>query len=256
MITLFYEKKSGNTVVNNTVTFDPIYGDQSRLSSFKHGVLFNGEVYQGVDAYMKLLEPIWNGKSFIEHIPDYPPLPSRFMENESIWKPFPENLPTPNEINYKGRVRLDQYSYKIYYIECRTEADIQKFYDRGIEEFCLSTDVQTYSNIPNPAYAEALSQRSVAKGIYKNILLADYDEGTKIILLGYAKFPKIPDAKGYRWYLIEDGEKIEIPVEKGKYPGPKYVPVYDLGKYGRWSSTVDSVIMNPKDRQLRMLVKI
>lgn len=259
MKTIYYEKRTGNVVVNNTVTFDPVYGDQTKVGSYKWGVLHDEMVFQGLNAFAKANTPIWSGKTLSQLIPEIGPVPKRRI-GINLWKSILSFTPTPSPINYRARRKLSENSWENYIIECRTEADVQIFYDLKIDEFCLITDFPEIIN--NENYDQEVSDRNAKiqelRGLFSRMFFDDSNQTVTLILLARSIFPVIPDTDGYRWYEVNQANskvRIEIPVTNDFKTPYRFVVCKHPDKY-YLSSLINTLVLTPKDDILKRIFQL
>ena len=235
-ITLFWLKPGSS----NTEVFDPNFGKQYEpMTGFCYGVNGNNENNKFETAFSKLMQPIWDGKRFFEHIPVLPDLPQQYITTDIPVNHYPETLPplrlefyramNQNDIKSNGAVTW-------YYLPARDSQDLAVWDLFGIthwEDPLVSGDEFIY--IENPAYVTAKQDYDQIKAEYRENFTKQWANGYQLTLIGKVIFPVIPDTPDTKWRLVENGIKVPIPVEVGKYP--------PSGKY-RWRKVIDFQTQN------------
>lgn len=234
MKTIFYEKRTESTVVNNTVTFDEVYGNQSRPSGHRFGIAEGNNILMGEQAFQRMNE-------ILPELPELPVKPERYLIiGETVWRKFPENQPEIYEGTYKARDAVNRN--KIMFLEYRKPEDIEAFHTFKVYDFCKDYERDSFTRIPNPEYDFVLGQRAELK-----LQLAEWMKLNGIVPMAYVKYAGIPDSKGYRWYEVVDGIRMEIPVVKGLYPSYKFCPLipHTTTWHSRFTIAVELLEKNP-----------
>lgn len=246
MKTIFYEKKSGNTVVNNTVTFDEVYGNQSRLSGHRFGIMEDGVVLMGEQAYQRM-------NDIFPELPILPVKPEPYLIiGETVWKRFPAHMPEIYEGTYKARDVVNRN--KIMFLEYRKPEDIKAFHTFKVYDFCKDFEKDNFTRIPNPEYNLVLGQRAELK-----LQLAEWMKLNGIVPMAYVKYAGIPDGKGYKWFEVNEGVRTEMPVVKGLYPAYKFCPLipYTTTWHSRFTIAVELLEKNPtKEEFIKKILAI